>query len=104
MSNGNGVTAAISSAAETVGEKASELGSVIAGGANMAVAAAKKTKAGKAVASAANKAAEAVYNAVRQDGHQQNVIELMQTRAELYERIGSHAFEQKLDALFAAKK
>ena len=53
---------------------------------------------------AANKAAEAVYNAVRQDGHQQNVIELMQTRAELYERIGYHAFEQKLDALFAAKK
>ena len=59
-SNGNGVTAAISSAAETVAEKASEVGSVIAGGANMAVAAAKKTKAGKAVASAANKAAEAV--------------------------------------------
>ncbi|MGQ7957602.1 methylisocitrate lyase [Pseudomonas sp. SP16.1] len=53
---------------------------------------------------AANKAAEAVYTAIRQSGHQKDVIELMQTRAELYERIGYHAFEQKLDALFAAKK
>ncbi|MDH4559823.1 MULTISPECIES: methylisocitrate lyase [unclassified Pseudomonas] len=53
---------------------------------------------------AANKAAEAVYTAVRRDGHQKEVIDLMQTRAELYDRIGYHAFEQKLDALFAAKK
>ncbi|QLC72562.1 methylisocitrate lyase [Pseudomonas sp. LPB0260] len=53
---------------------------------------------------AANKAAESVYTAIRQEGHQKNVIELMQTRAELYDRIGYHAFEQKLDALFAAKK
>ncbi|BAU73658.1 methylisocitrate lyase [Metapseudomonas furukawaii] len=53
---------------------------------------------------AANKAAEAVYTAIRQEGHQKNVIELMQTRAELYDRIGYHAFEQKLDALFAASK
>ena len=53
---------------------------------------------------AANKAAESVYTSTRQQGHQQDVIELMQTRAELYDRIGYHAFEQKLDALFAAKK
>ena len=53
---------------------------------------------------AANKAAETVYTTIRQEGHQQNVIELMQTRAELYDRIGYHAFEQKLDALFAANK
>jgi methylisocitrate lyase len=53
---------------------------------------------------AANKAAEAVYTAVRRDGHQKEVIELMQTRAELYDRIGYHVFEQKLDALFAAQK
>ena len=53
---------------------------------------------------AANKAAEAVYTAIRRDGHQKEVIDLMQTRVELYERIGYHAFEQKLDALFAAKK
>jgi len=51
-----------------------------------------------------NKAAEAVYTAVRRDGHQRNVVDLMQTRNELYDRIGYHAFEQKLDALFAAKK
>ncbi|PTU73654.1 methylisocitrate lyase [Pseudomonas mangrovi] len=53
---------------------------------------------------AANKAAEAVYTSIRQNGHQKDVIELMQSRAELYERIGYHAFEQKLDALFAAGK
>jgi len=53
---------------------------------------------------AANKAAEAVYTSIRQHGHQKDVIELMQTRAELYDRIGYHAFEQKLDALFAAGK
>jgi methylisocitrate lyase len=53
---------------------------------------------------AANKAAESVYTSIRQNGHQKEVIELMQTRTELYDRIGYHAFEQKLDALFAAKK
>jgi methylisocitrate lyase len=53
---------------------------------------------------AMNKAAEAVYTAIRRDGHQKNVIELMQTREELYERIGYHEFENKLDALFAQKK
>ncbi|MBI5333084.1 MAG: methylisocitrate lyase [Burkholderiales bacterium] len=53
---------------------------------------------------AMNKAAEAVYTAIRRDGHQKNVIELMQTREELYERIGYHDFENKLDALFAQKK
>ena len=53
---------------------------------------------------AANKAAESVYTSIRQNGHQKDVIELMQTRAELYDRIGYHAFEQRLDALFAAGK
>jgi methylisocitrate lyase len=53
---------------------------------------------------AANKAAETVYTAIRQSGHQKDVIDLMQTRVELYDRIGYHAFEQKLDALFAAGK
>ena len=53
---------------------------------------------------AMNKAAEAVYAAIRRDGHQHNVLDLMQTREELYERIGYHEFEQRLDALFAAKK
>jgi methylisocitrate lyase len=53
---------------------------------------------------AMNRAAEAVYTAIRRDGHQRNVIDTMQTRDELYERIGYHAYEQHLDALFAAKK
>jgi methylisocitrate lyase len=53
---------------------------------------------------AMNKAAEAVYTAIRRDGHQKNVVDQMQTREELYERIGYHDFEQRLDALFAAKK
>ena len=53
---------------------------------------------------AANKAAERVYQTIRRDGHQRNVIETMQTREELYDCIGYHAFEQRLDALFAAKK
>ncbi|GGI96472.1 methylisocitrate lyase [Halopseudomonas pertucinogena] len=53
---------------------------------------------------AANKAAENVYNAIRTEGHQKNVVDSMQTRMELYDRIGYHAFEQKLDALFAAGK
>ena len=53
---------------------------------------------------AMNKAAETVYEAIRRDGHQRNVIDMMQTREELYERIGYHDFEQKLDQLFAGKK
>ncbi|HEY5970761.1 MAG TPA: methylisocitrate lyase [Pseudoxanthomonas sp.] len=53
---------------------------------------------------AMNKAAESVYTAIRRDGHQKNVVDLMQTREELYERIGYHEYEQKLDVLFAAKK
>ncbi len=53
---------------------------------------------------AMNKAAENVYTAIRRDGTQQNVVDTMQTRAELYERINYHAFEQHLDALFAQQK
>ena len=53
---------------------------------------------------AMNKAAENVYMALRRDGTQQNVLDTMQTRMELYESINYHDFEQKLDALFAAQK
>jgi len=53
---------------------------------------------------AMNKAAEAVYTAIRRDGHQKNVLDLMQTRDELYERIGYHEFERQLDALFQQSK
>jgi len=52
---------------------------------------------------AANRAAEAVYTAVRRDGHQKSVVDTMQTREELYDRIGYHAFEQRLDALFSGE-
>ncbi|HSI44702.1 MAG TPA: methylisocitrate lyase [Methylophilus sp.] len=50
---------------------------------------------------AMNQAALNVYQSVRKDGTQKNVLELMQTRADLYEHLGYHAFEEKLDALFA---
>ena len=53
---------------------------------------------------AMNKAAENVYGAIRRDGHQKAVVDTMQTRAELYERIGYHEYEQRLDALFAKRK
>lgn len=53
---------------------------------------------------AMNKAAENVYNAIRKDGTQKNVIDTMQTRMELYERIDYHSFEKKLDALFQQQK
>ena len=53
---------------------------------------------------AMNKAAENVYTAIRRDGHQKNVIDTMQTRDELYDRIGYHEFERKLDKLFAASR
>ncbi|MGH8799350.1 MAG: methylisocitrate lyase [Casimicrobiaceae bacterium] len=52
---------------------------------------------------AMNQAALGVYRAVRRDGTQQRVVALMQTRQELYEFLGYHAFEQKLDALFAGE-
>lgn len=49
---------------------------------------------------AMNQAALKVYEAVRHEGTQASVLNLMQTRAELYEHLGYHAYEQKLDALF----
>ena len=49
---------------------------------------------------AMNQAALKVYEAVRNDGTQANVVNLMQTRAELYEHLNYHSYEQKLDALF----
>jgi methylisocitrate lyase len=49
---------------------------------------------------AANKAAENVFRAILQDGSQKSVINQMQTRAELYECIGYHSYEEKLDKLF----
>lgn len=53
---------------------------------------------------AMNKAAETVYTAIRRDGHQRSVVDMMQTREELYDRIGYHEFESRLDALFQQGK
>jgi len=50
---------------------------------------------------AMSRAAEAVYGAIRRDGTQQAVLDSMQTRAELYEVLGYHNYEQKLDELFS---
>ncbi|WP_137719449.1 methylisocitrate lyase [Methylobacillus flagellatus] len=50
---------------------------------------------------AMNQAALQVYRNVRRDGTQKNVVELMQTRADLYKYLDYHAFEEKLDQLFA---
>ena len=52
---------------------------------------------------AASKAAENVYRALRNEGTQKSVIDTMQTRDELYDVLGYHEYEEKLDALFADK-
>jgi len=49
---------------------------------------------------AAARASEAVYAAIRGQGTQKSVLDLMQTRAELYEVLGYHEYEKKLDELF----
>jgi methylisocitrate lyase len=53
---------------------------------------------------AMNRAALRVYQAVRRDGTQQGVLDTMQTRDELYDFLDYHAYEEKLDALFAKEK
>ncbi len=53
---------------------------------------------------AMNLAALKVYQAIRRDGTQKNVLADMQTRDELYAYLDYHAYERKLDALFSAEK
>ena len=53
---------------------------------------------------AMNKAALHFYETVRREGTQKNIIETLQTRAELYDFLGYHAYEDKLDELFSQKK
>jgi methylisocitrate lyase len=53
---------------------------------------------------AMNAAALRVYEAIRAEGTQHNVVPLMQTREELYRYLDYHAYEAKLDALFAKDK
>jgi methylisocitrate lyase len=53
---------------------------------------------------AMNKAAVETLKVIRSTGSQKNALPLMQTRAELYEYLNYHAYEQKLDALYAVGK
>jgi len=53
---------------------------------------------------AMNAAALKVYESIRAEGTQKSVVDTMQTRNDLYKYLGYHAYEEKLDALFAAKK
>ncbi len=53
---------------------------------------------------AMNKAALNFYETVRRDGTQKAAVSTMQTRAELYDFLGYHAYEEKLDKLFAESK
>lgn len=53
---------------------------------------------------AMNKAALHFYETVRREGTQKNIIDTLQTRAELYDFLGYHAYEDKLDQLFAKEK
>lgn len=53
---------------------------------------------------AMNKAALNFYETVRRDGTQKNILDTLQTRAELYDFLNYHSYEEKLDALFADKK
>jgi methylisocitrate lyase len=50
---------------------------------------------------AMNAAALRVYEAIRRDGTQKSVLDIMQTRTELYDFLGYHEYERKLDQLFA---
>ena len=53
---------------------------------------------------AMNKAALNFYETVRRDGTQKHIVDTLQTRAELYDFLGYHAYEDKLDTLFAQNK
>tara|TARA_R110002050_G_scaffold9504_1_gene33287 strand:- start:443608 stop:444492 length:885 start_codon:yes stop_codon:yes gene_type:complete len=53
---------------------------------------------------AMNQAALKVYQSVREHGTQQHVIDLMQSRNELYDYLDYHSYEQKLDHLFSTEK
>ena len=53
---------------------------------------------------AMNAAALKVYETIRAEGTQASAIPMMQTRADLYQFLGYHEYEQKLDRLFAKSK
>jgi methylisocitrate lyase len=51
-----------------------------------------------------NAAALKVYEAIRAEGTQRNVVAIMQSRADLYKYLDYHAYEKKLDELFAKSR
>jgi methylisocitrate lyase len=53
---------------------------------------------------AMSRAAAGVYEAIRRDGTQRAVVDRMQTRAELYDVLGYHEYERKLDELFKGNR
>ena len=53
---------------------------------------------------AMSRVAEAVYSGIKNSGTQRDVVQLMQTREELYENIGYHEYEQKINDLFSARR
>jgi len=53
---------------------------------------------------AMNKGAENVYKALLEDGHQRDVIDIMQTRDEMYRYLDYYAYESKLDELFSKEQ
>lgn len=53
---------------------------------------------------AMSQAAVMVYRAIREEGTQRNVVRIMQTREELYQVLGYHDYERKLDALFGREE
>ena len=53
---------------------------------------------------AMNAAALKIYNAIRKEGTQRSVVDLMQTRNDLYDTLDYHAYERKLDQMFAREK
>ncbi|MGB0535807.1 MAG: isocitrate lyase/phosphoenolpyruvate mutase family protein, partial [Alloalcanivorax venustensis] len=53
---------------------------------------------------AMNQAALNVYRTIREEGTQKNVVDTMQTRMELYDFLGYHDYERKLDELFAQQR
>ena len=53
---------------------------------------------------AMNAAALTIYETIRREGTQKSVLPLMQTRSDLYDHLGYHDYERKLDELFAARQ
>jgi methylisocitrate lyase len=53
---------------------------------------------------AMNSAALNVYQAVRKEGTQKNLLSTMQTREELYDYLNYHSYEKKLDELFSRER